>query len=416
MTTKLTEADVKLFAMTVGQVADHIREWSGEIINTRDRTQNAHDMLDKANVYEINGTHTGLLNRIGILIRERDSLKQQLAEATKEPKLIWFDGEPDKIRRREWFIATLDDGVRVVLRSLPEELSYDYKTADETYYKANRIKRWMQFPDSEFIAPEATKPVGDEELEKVIERLDKDKTMIELCGIPPIRNDLYYLVRAARQRKPSVDVIAMAQWVSDNRRFVGNIGAIKGADSILAQAAAGKTKPNHDWRYGEEPNGDEPGVACVPAADSTVGAATDYGYFSTPIFMTDPLEIEKASAKIEEAQKNPTVTFSGVNTSWSKLNGAVDAIRKLLGDCAMIFRDGTLRDREEGEPHADVDGTSLRPAADLLTAMERKDLEFARAKDFRQIITWETAVDYLICMIDRLAPEPSAATPTEVKP
>ncbi len=86
MTTKLTEEEVKSFAMTVGQVADHIREWAGEIINTRDRTQNAHDMLDKANVYEINGTHTGLLNRIGILIRERDSLQSKLAKSEERVK------------------------------------------------------------------------------------------------------------------------------------------------------------------------------------------------------------------------------------------------------------------------------------------------------------------------------------------
>lgn len=53
----------------------------------------------------------------------------------------WFD---------EWFIAKLDNGDRVVLRKLPEEYSFDYTTADGTYFKAFRLKSWMQFPDSKF--------------------------------------------------------------------------------------------------------------------------------------------------------------------------------------------------------------------------------------------------------------------------
>ena len=63
----------------------------------------------------------------------------------------WHPGCPDKCYGSEWFIAKLDNGEKVVLRALPEEFSYDYKTADDTYYMAIRIKCWMQFPDSEFI-------------------------------------------------------------------------------------------------------------------------------------------------------------------------------------------------------------------------------------------------------------------------
>jgi len=37
------------------------------------------------------------------------------------------------------------------LRALPEEWTYDYKTADETYIKAAWIAQWMQFPDSQFL-------------------------------------------------------------------------------------------------------------------------------------------------------------------------------------------------------------------------------------------------------------------------
>jgi hypothetical protein len=43
----------------------------------------------------------------------------------------------------------------VVLKALPEEHTYDYQTADETYMAARNIKRWMQFPDSEYVAPDA---------------------------------------------------------------------------------------------------------------------------------------------------------------------------------------------------------------------------------------------------------------------
>lgn len=65
----------------------------------------------------------------------------------------WQDGEPPKPWRNEWFIAETIHGDKVVLRSLPDEYTYDYKTADETYLMARNVKRWMQFPDSQFIAP-----------------------------------------------------------------------------------------------------------------------------------------------------------------------------------------------------------------------------------------------------------------------
>ena len=38
------------------------------------------------------------------------------------------------------------------MKALPEEYAYDFKTADETYVKINKIKKWMQFPDSQFIS------------------------------------------------------------------------------------------------------------------------------------------------------------------------------------------------------------------------------------------------------------------------
>lgn len=75
-------------------------------------------------------------------------------QPNKTPKQapgVWIEGEPPKHIRTEWFIAKLDNGDRVVLRGLPEEWSYDYKTADETFYAAKRLKCWMQFPDTDFI-------------------------------------------------------------------------------------------------------------------------------------------------------------------------------------------------------------------------------------------------------------------------
>lgn len=75
------------------------------------------------------------------------------AEREKETSapMIWHVGHPDHVYASEWFIAKLINGAKVVLRALPEEYSYDFKTADETYYKKELVKCWMQFPDSEFI-------------------------------------------------------------------------------------------------------------------------------------------------------------------------------------------------------------------------------------------------------------------------
>lgn len=63
----------------------------------------------------------------------------------------WATGEPPKWFE-EWFIAKLDNGQRVVLKRLPEDFTYDYTTADETYYAKRRIAKWMQFHDSEFVS------------------------------------------------------------------------------------------------------------------------------------------------------------------------------------------------------------------------------------------------------------------------
>lgn len=64
---------------------------------------------------------------------------------------MWHEGFPPKPWSNEWFIAHTKFGDRVVVRSLPEEFSYQFKTADETYLKEDVITKWMQFPDSQYI-------------------------------------------------------------------------------------------------------------------------------------------------------------------------------------------------------------------------------------------------------------------------
>lgn len=68
----------------------------------------------------------------------------------------WNSGPPPKPWADEWFIAETVYGDRVVLRALPEEYTYDFKTADDTYIKSEKIRRWMQFPDSAFVRHVAT--------------------------------------------------------------------------------------------------------------------------------------------------------------------------------------------------------------------------------------------------------------------
>lgn len=80
---------------------------------------------------------------------------QEDAQAEEVVARQWHEGAPQKPWSEEWFIAVTIYGDRVALRALPEEYDYDFRTADDTYIKADKIKRWMQFPDSAYIAPPA---------------------------------------------------------------------------------------------------------------------------------------------------------------------------------------------------------------------------------------------------------------------
>lgn len=94
-------------------------------------------------------------NETGFAVCTASEIVQIQADAVK---CVWHKGIPSKCYGEEWFIACLDNGDRVVLRSLPEEFSYDYTTADDTYYKKHRIEKWMQFPDSHFFDYQRSKP------------------------------------------------------------------------------------------------------------------------------------------------------------------------------------------------------------------------------------------------------------------
>ena len=69
-------------------------------------------------------------------------------------------GEPPKTYREEWFIARVKGRGFAVLRSLPEEYSYDYTTLDATYFRKDLIIECMQLPNSEFL-PNVKTPATD---------------------------------------------------------------------------------------------------------------------------------------------------------------------------------------------------------------------------------------------------------------
>lgn len=95
--------------------------------------------------------------------------------------VVWHEGCPPHPYDKEWFIAQTAYDDRVVLIALPEENSFDYKTADETYIKREKIKRWMQFPDSEY-KDYAAAPAAQGEAWRAIAEAPRDGTIILLAG------------------------------------------------------------------------------------------------------------------------------------------------------------------------------------------------------------------------------------------
>jgi len=84
------------------------------------------------------------------------------AEPLKQEPVAWLKGYPKDFYAEEWFIVITIYGDRVVLKALPENYSYDFTTADGTYMKKENVKKWMQFPDSEFLPPANAAPVSAE--------------------------------------------------------------------------------------------------------------------------------------------------------------------------------------------------------------------------------------------------------------
>jgi hypothetical protein len=99
-----------------------------------------------------------------------------LTHKPKEDRLVleWREGAPPHPWDKEWFIALTTYGDRVVLRALPEDYTYDFKTADDTYIKRDKIAKWMQFPDSEYVAP--AKPAVSEEARTFLEFWEQNPT------------------------------------------------------------------------------------------------------------------------------------------------------------------------------------------------------------------------------------------------
>ncbi len=84
---------------------------------------------------------------------ERLAVAEKALKEAEKSLVFWKDGCPPHPYDKEWFLARTKFGDRVVLTALPEEFSYDFKTADETYMKKENIIKWAQFPNSEFRTP-----------------------------------------------------------------------------------------------------------------------------------------------------------------------------------------------------------------------------------------------------------------------
>ena len=116
------------------------------------------------------------------------ALREALAQPVQEPAksdlvpMVWRKGYPPHPWDKEWFIARTIHLERVVLTALPEEYSYDFKTADETYMKKENITYWMQFPDSKFIAaPVQPAPLTDEQASKIARTLADENA--DACSV-----------------------------------------------------------------------------------------------------------------------------------------------------------------------------------------------------------------------------------------
>ncbi len=106
---------------------------------------------------------------------------------------------------------------------------------------------------------EATKPMGDEELEKAIKMINSRMVYWDNeLGAMYSEDAVKILIRAARQRKPSGDAVKLAQMVKDRHEHSGGYNAEK--------YKLDKNQYPHDWNIGL-------GALMQPLADSILAQA-----------------------------------------------------------------------------------------------------------------------------------------------
>ena len=110
------------------------------------------------------------LNRATVL--PTDMALYAAPQPVSQEPVAWIEGYPKDFYSEEWFIAITIYGDRVVLKALPENYSYDFTTADGTYMKKENVKRWMQFPDSEFLPPTVAALVAAHEKKFWMEQIE----------------------------------------------------------------------------------------------------------------------------------------------------------------------------------------------------------------------------------------------------
>ena len=94
-------------------------------------------------------------------VKRTEQLAAENAALKTSSAYVMQDGEPPtNFYREEWFIAKVKGHGFAVVKSLPEEYSYDYTTLDATYFRKDLITQWMQLPSTEFL-PNVETPATD---------------------------------------------------------------------------------------------------------------------------------------------------------------------------------------------------------------------------------------------------------------
>lgn len=126
----------------------------------REDLQDARDALGTANPSSYNQLKDAVVTGLDYVEQALALLDSLSAPDAKEGQ-GWIQGEPPSPWNTEWFFAKLKNGTYAVLCRLPEEYSYDYKTADETYYKKDWVIGWMPIPETEFMRPQPAAPAPE---------------------------------------------------------------------------------------------------------------------------------------------------------------------------------------------------------------------------------------------------------------